>query len=54
MWLSVQSSTTLVDQVSTSGTSTGVRALIWLLPVLVLAGVTVLIVVCLRRVRERR
>ncbi len=54
MWWSRQSSTTLADQVSAGGTTTGLRALIWLIPLLVLVAVTVMIVVCVQRLGERR
>jgi cytochrome c-type biogenesis protein CcmH/NrfF len=54
MWWRLQSSTTLADEVSAGDTSTGLRALIWLLPLVVLAAVAVVIVVCVQRVDERR
>ena len=54
MWWSLESSTTLANEVSAGGTSAGFRALIWLLPLLVLVAVTVVIVVSVQRVGERR
>jgi hypothetical protein len=54
MWWSLQSSTTLVEEVSSADASVGLRALIWVVPVLVLAAVTALIVTSVRAAGERR